>query len=40
MPHGVSVEREDTRYGSLATVTYFESQVIVDNVTGDIFTDG
>ena len=28
------------RNGSLPTVTYFESPVIVDNATGDIFTDG
>jgi hypothetical protein len=35
-----SVEREDDRYGSLPTVTYFESPVIVDNATGDIITDG
>jgi hypothetical protein len=27
------------KYGSLPSITYFESPVVVDNATGDIFTD-
>lgn len=28
------------KYGALPSVTYFESPVIVDNITGEIVTDG